>query len=269
MNAVRQFVSRYQLVLFFILTYAISWSSVIPMNGRILPHGPTLAAVILLAIVTGRRGLSNLWQQVTHWRVRWTWYLVAPGIVAAFHLGAFALNLLLGATVTNTSHLQPWPVVVLLVAQLLLLGGEWEEPGWSGYALPHLQERFANRSLLGLPIATLVLGALRAVWHLPLALYGHIPWYDFLLFTFAFQITITWLYDRTNGSVLIVMLFHLTSNIVFAIGHPLFSGLDQTRYWWLFIALAWAIALVLTRHRWNRSPARQTGETSVALDSTN
>ena len=103
MNAVRQFVSRYQLVLFFILAYAISWSSVIPMNGRILPHGPTLAAIILLVIVAGRRGLSNLWQQVTHWRVRWTWYLVAPGIVVAFHLGAFALNLLLGATVTNTS----------------------------------------------------------------------------------------------------------------------------------------------------------------------
>lgn len=268
MNAIRQFVSRYQLVLFYILAYAISWSSVIPMNGLILPHGPTFAAIILLAIVTGRRGLSNLWQQATHWRVRWTWYLVAPGIVIAFHLGAFVLNLLLGATVTSTSHLQPWSAVILLVVQLLLLGGQWEEPGWSGYALPHLQKSFANRSLPGLLIATLVVGALRAIWHLPLVLYGHLPWYDFLLYNLALQFIIAWLYGRTDGSVLIVMLFHLASNVVFGLMLPLFTGVDQTRYWWLFIALAWAIALVIIPRSWYKSSVARS-EARVALERAN
>jgi len=249
MSAFRQFVSRYQLALFCVLTYAISWSIVIPMEGRVWPQGPAIAAIILLAIVAGRRGLSNLWRQVTRWRVPWIWYLVAPGMVIAFHLGAFVLNLLLGATVTHTSHLQLGSIVTL-VAQLLLLGGQWEEPGWSGYALPYLQKRFANRALPGLLLATLITGAIRIVWHLPLVLYGHIPWYDFLLFSIALQIMISWLYDRTEGSVLIVILFHFSSNVVAGIMLPLFTGLDQARHWWLFTALAMLIALVIIAHSW-------------------
>jgi hypothetical protein len=268
MTAFRRFVSRNQLVLFFVLAYAISWSPVIPMSGRLLAYGPTFAAIILLAIVAGRRGLSNLWQQVAYWRVRWIWYLVAPGIVVAFHLGAFLLNLLLGATVTNTSHLQPWSAVILLVAQILLLGGQWEEPGWTGYALPRMKKSFADRPLPGLLLATLIVGALRAVWHLPLLLYGHIPWYDFLFYILVFQIIITWLYVRTNGSVLIVMLFHLASNIVASLMLPLFTGVDQTRYYWLFIGLAWVIALVIIPHSWFRAGVA-TSEARVALDSTN
>jgi hypothetical protein len=253
MSAFRQFVSRYQLALFCVLTYAISWSIVLPLDGRIWPQGPTLAAIILLAIVAGRRGLSDLWQRVTRRRVRWIWYLVAPGVVVAFHLGAFLLNLRFGATAINTSHLQSWSAVPLLLAQLLLLGGQWEEPGWSGYALPYVQKRFANRALPGLLIATLIVGAIRVVWHLPLFLYGHIPWYDFLLFSIAFQIIISWLYDRTNGSILIIMLFHLASNVVAGIMLPLFSGVDQARYGWLFTALAWVIALVIIAHSWYKS----------------
>jgi hypothetical protein len=174
-NTLRKFASRYQLVLFCILAYAISWSIAIPMEGRIWPHGPALAAIIVLAAVAGRRGLSDLWQGAARWRVRWVWYLVAPGLVVAFHLGAFALNLLLGAKVIGTSRLQPWPVV-LTIAQLLLLGGEWEEPGWSGYALPYVRKRFADRPLLGLLMANLIVGTIRVGWHLPLLLYGHITW---------------------------------------------------------------------------------------------
>jgi len=48
-----------------------------------------------------------------------------------------------------------------------LPGGMWEEPGWSGFALPRLQERYTGRRL-GLLEASLMLGALRAAWHIPL-----------------------------------------------------------------------------------------------------
>ena len=44
--------------------------------------------------------------------------------------------------------------------------------GWTGYALPTLQERLASRPLA----ASLILGALRSVWHLPLVISGAVPW---------------------------------------------------------------------------------------------
>ena len=244
MVAFRQFVSRFPLVIFFILAYAISWSFVILFNGGILPQGPAIAALIVLGVTTGRRGLADLWRQITHWRVAWVWYLVAPGIVVTYILLAFVVNYLLGATIISTAHLQSSSALLPMIVLLLLFGGQWEEPGWSGFALPRLQERFASRPA-GILLATLIVGALRAGWHLPLVLYGAIPWYDALLYSFAFQFTITWLYNRTNRSVLIVMLFHFTSNITVGLVKPLYAGSDWAQYTWLFTGFAWLIVLVI------------------------
>jgi membrane protease YdiL (CAAX protease family) len=119
----------------------------------------------------------------------------------------------------------------------------WEEPGWSGYALPTLQERFSGRPN-GTLIATLGTGVVRAIWHLPLVIYGHIPWYDALFFTLAFQIMISWLFNG-SGSVLVVMVFHFASNISGAIMAPVFTGADRTSYYVLFVILAWVIALII------------------------
>lgn len=66
MSNFQQFVSRYQMAIFFLLTYLISWSTVIPMDGGIMPQGPMFAAFIVLAIVAGRRGTSDLWRQMTY-----------------------------------------------------------------------------------------------------------------------------------------------------------------------------------------------------------
>jgi hypothetical protein len=244
MVAFRRFVSRFPLVTFFILAYAISWSIVIPANGGILPYGPAIAALIVLGVTSGRRGLADLWRQMTHWRVAWIWYLVAPGIVVAYVLLALVVNGLLGATMTSTAHLQSPSAVLPVIMMLLLFGGQWEEPGWSGYALPRLQERFASRPA-GILLASLILGALRAGWHLPLVLYGAIPWYDALLYSFALQFLITWLYIRTDRSVLIVMLFHLTSNVTVGLVKPLYASLDWAQYTWLFIVFAWLIVFVI------------------------
>jgi len=254
-SALRRLVSRHQLVLFYVLAYVLSWASAIPTDGSLLPHGPALAAIIVLAIVAGRRGLAGLWRQVAHWRVPWAWYLAAPGIVGAFHLGALGLNLLFGATVAGTSHLESWPAVGAVLVELLLFGGLWEEPGWTGYALPRVLGPSAHRPVFWLLAAVLIAGVLRAVWHLPLVLYGHLPWYDFLFYNLALQFVITWLYLGTRGSVLVVMLFHLASNVVFRLMSPLFAGADATRYWGLFIACAWGAVLAVVLPGWLRSRA--------------
>jgi membrane protease YdiL (CAAX protease family) len=132
-----------------------------------------------------------------------------------------------------------------VLLELLLLGGLWEEPGWSGYALPKLQQRFAGRSN-GVLLATLVTGLIRSVWHLPLLVYGHIYWFDALVFSFAFQIMISWLFNRSGGSVLIVMVFHFASNVIGGgIMNPVFTGAAQASYYAWMVLLAWIIAYVI------------------------
>jgi len=241
MNTILSFIKRHSFVTFVVLSYLLSWWSAPFTNGQIIPYGPAVAAVIVIAITEGRSGLGNLWRKITNWRVAWYWYLIGPGMIASYVAGAYMLNLALGASVTTPPQL---PSIGILL-ELLLLGGMWEELGWSGYALPTLQQRFARRSN-GVLVATLVTGVIRSIWHLPLFIYGHIHWFDALIFSFAFQIMISWLFNRSGGSVLIVMVFHFASNVIGGgIMHPVFTGASQTSYYALMVTLAWTIAFAI------------------------
>lgn len=232
--------TRYPLPLFFLLTYPLSWWSVPIANGALIPHGPALAAILVLAIGEGRQGLRKWWARVSQWRAGW-WYLIGPAIIAIYLLGALILNLLLGATITDSPKL-PAPAIWL---QLLLLGGLWEESGWTGYALPKLQERF-NQHKNGPLIATLILALFRALWHLPLLVRGTLPWFDVFGFSVIFQLIITWLYNRSGGSVPAVMLLHYTSNVLAGgIMLQVFSGSEKMTYWMLFTMCAGLIALLI------------------------
>ena len=239
MNTILSFIKHHPIVAFVTLTYLLSWWSAPFANGQIMPQGPAVAAVVVLAITSGRSGLRDLWQRITRWRVAWYWYVIGPGIIAGYIGGAYVLNLLMGANVNNPPHLPSMGTFL----ELLLLGGWLEEPGWSGYALPKLQGRFAKRPN-GALMAALVTGVFRAIWHLPLFIYGHIPWFDVVASEIAIQLIIAWLFNRSGGSVLIVMLFHLASNLSGAtINSSVFTGSEWTNYYALFVALQCMIAL--------------------------
>ena len=235
----KQLLKRYELVFFFLLTYLLSWWSVPMMSGALIPQGPMFAAVIMIALTMGRPGLREYWKRLTNWRAGW-WFLIAPLIIIGYTGLALVINLLFGATLAETPH---WLALGTFV-QLLLVGGLWEEPGWTGYALPKLEERFANQPN-GTWIAPLVLGIFRALWHLPLFLYGKMYWFDIFVFSFAFQIIIAWLYHKSGKSVPVVMLFHLISNISGALLFPVFVGAERLTFYALFVSLAVLVALAL------------------------
>jgi len=59
MNKSQQFFSKYELPLFLLLTYVLSWWSAPLMNGPIIPYGPAIAAVIVWESQQGSRDLAN------------------------------------------------------------------------------------------------------------------------------------------------------------------------------------------------------------------
>ena len=233
------FLKRYEKVFFFLLTYVLSWWSVPLMNGALIPQGPMFAGILLVALTTGRQGLRAYWKQLKNWRAGW-WYLIGPLLVVGYTAIAYAINLWSGAKQVEALQLLALGVFV----QLLFFGGQWEEPGWTGYALPRLEEHFANRSN-GQWIAALVLGVFRAIWHLPLFLAGKLYWFDIFMFSFAMQIIIAWLYHRSGRSVPAVMLFHLTSNVLGATMFPVFAGEERLLFYTLFMSIAMVFAVVL------------------------
>jgi membrane protease YdiL (CAAX protease family) len=91
-----------------------------------------------------------------------------------------------------------------------MTGGINEESGWRGFALPRLQSRYP------VVVAALIVGFFWALWHLPIDISTGVPlaWMleNRLLWNLVFAILMSWLYNRTNGSVLAPAIFHAAMN---------------------------------------------------------
>jgi uncharacterized protein len=219
-------IAKYPLVTFFTLAFLLSWIVLIPLLlNPSLPlepfqiigalAGPTLSAVIVIAATQGRHGLGTFFKRYLQWREGLVWwlfvlfgYLIALNLVASLILGVSVL----GAFTRNIALILPTYLITLVVG--IILGPLWEEPGWRGFALPRLQERFGP-----LP-GTLILGVIWAAWHAPGYpggwMQASIP--ALLVSSIAFSMIMTWVYNNTHGSILLMILLHSSSNAAVSIG---------------------------------------------------
>ena len=241
-------VKRHPIITFFVLALALSWWPWILYAFGLYPapiasFGPFLAALVVLAITQGKSGIGGLLRRMVRWRVGLRWYAVALLLPVGIALAATALNVLLGAQAPSAADLGGWTGLFSTFAVVLLIpgiGGTWEEPGWRGFALPSLQ---AGRSAL---VASLILGAVWALWHLPFVVAtGQMGGWDIVIIL-AWTLVLTWVYNGTGGSVLIVMLFHAMFNTVsLSFISPMFSGADSVRQSWLLAAVWCAVAVAV------------------------
>jgi membrane protease YdiL (CAAX protease family) len=221
-------VKRHPLITFFVLTYALSWTFEIPLvvqqdgiagaQGLVLnilaANVPSVLAIVFTAMVLGRGSLRKLLGRLLIWRVNPLWYLVVLG-PAALAGGMVALNAFLGGPPMSVGV--PLLGVVIMLALSIFPGSALgEEIGWRGYALPRLQ---TGRSALS---ASLILGVIWGFYHLPLYFTGQAgrPLSLFPLFvlaTIALSVVITWMYNSTGGSLLLVVLLHATFNLPLAL----------------------------------------------------
>ena len=222
----KNMISKFPLVSFFIMAFLFSWIVVIPLLlNPTLPiepfqilgalAGPTLAAVIVTAVLEGRKGLGVFFKRYVQWRAGLFWWIfvlfglfIAINIVAAVILGTSILTELF-----THAGLVLFTYMITIITGVIL-GPLWEEPGWRGFALPRLQGQF------GPVVGTLILGVLWALWHIPGYLGG---WMSvniivLILSSVAFSIVMTWVYNNTRGSILLMILLHSSSNAVIYVG---------------------------------------------------
>ena len=221
-----QLLRRYPLTAFFVLAYALSWPYMIvdalgshgvlafrlPMLLWIpMGYGPTFAALIVTGALAGRSGIRTLLGRLLIWRVGWPWYAIT--IFGSVFLSG--ITVLLYALLSGTPPVAPAvSTQVLITAPLLfLIGGlvNGEEIGWRGFALPRL---LAKHSAL---TASLILGSLWALFHLPLFFtrgdsFASTPPLSFLVRMIGAAILFTWVFNNTGGSLLLAYLMHAASN---------------------------------------------------------
>jgi membrane protease YdiL (CAAX protease family) len=240
MTTITIWIKKHSLLTFFILAYAISWTIEIPLvlraRGVIQVHipfllhylsafGPMSAALIVTGLTSGSRGLKALWSRMIKWKVHPGWWLIAFTPLVLYLVVAVALWLTQGIPMgmINTGRFLYYVSLMGNVGFLGALGmaalpvwiltfGIGEETGWRGFALPRLQK---GRSAL---LATIILWIFWAFWHLPLFFYLYnvsiLP--GFLFGLLAGAITFTWLYNSTQGSILMVAIWHGAFNFTTA-----------------------------------------------------
>jgi membrane protease YdiL (CAAX protease family) len=209
---------------------------------------PGLVALAFTARRDGAAGARRLLSGITRWSVPARLYLFALGFMAATRLVAAAVHRL------ATGDWPPFgdtPVPLMLAA---ILVSTWvqagEEVGWRGYLLPPLARR------LGLGGATLLVGIIWAVWHLPLFFIAgsgsdgqSFPLY--LVHVTALSVAIGWLYWKSAGSLFAAMVMLASINntaglIPAALPSPVPIGSFQgSLVAWATAAAAWAVALAL------------------------
>jgi uncharacterized protein len=224
-------VRRHPLAGYFVLAYVMSWAAWSPLvlsaRGLIQleihpawhltgAFGPFLSALIVTTLARGSEGVRELIGRMCRWRVGVAWWLVALSPIAlylvavlvdSFIEGSFNLG---GFGKVNELPDLCWPIGWLV---MILTFGLGEETGWRGFALPRLQ---ARRSAMS---ATLILVVLWLGWHVPVFLYkesfiemgfpGAIGWAVSIAFGAIF---LTWLYNSSRASILMVIIWHGTFN---------------------------------------------------------
>ena len=253
---------HHRLSAFFVLAYAISWSSwplyalgLMPQM-EFVPCGPLVAAVFVTGLAWGRNGFKAWGRRLIRWRVGWAWYAVAILLPPLMALVTGFANIALGAPASGTAEVT-WSGLLTVFAMRLvdpLDGPLGEEPGFRGHALPLLQ---AGRTPLR---AAAILGILVSGWHLPLVVFGQLSLIG-LPSTFVITFLYVWLFNRTGGSVLLTLLFH-DSQGTFTVASFGFAGADTARAELIYLGVLLVTALatiLLDRDAWRPSPAPAVG----------
>lgn len=255
---------RWPLTFYFLIALAWSWAVVAIWVANDWPTtfwtivgitlGPTVAAIVMTAATQGVEGLYLLGARMMRWRVGPVWYIAALlGIPAVMILGMLPLPGAIASfdPLTPATWLQ-YPKLFLLV---VFLGGPFlEEPGWRGFALPRLEHR------LGPLIGTLALGLLWAAWHYPqymmpawAAQNGGFTFQSVSIYTLSvipLAVILTWVFNNTRGSLLLVILTHASINTFSVYAAQLFPAQGDSQVYGL-VGFGGAAILVifLTRGR--------------------
>jgi membrane protease YdiL (CAAX protease family) len=283
-SPIKRLLARHPILGYFAIAFGGTWSllltPVLAQNGLgVLPFtvpeiplmvlfvlstlaGPTLGAIVMTAVTSGRPGLRQFFRRYVQLRAGLRWYVLAL-------LGLPLIMLLAAMATAGLEPLQvallKWPALftALLPATLfsMVMPGLAEEPGWRGYALPRLQQKYG-------PVpGSLLLGALHQAWHLPVffILVGIMAEGPFDAGVFGYRIFSsmvlaviwTWVFNNARGSIFMAILLHGANNGAGLLIHemgPLFSSPSANTVGDILLFVSAVLIIVFTRGRLSYTP---------------
>ncbi|MBX4262199.1 CPBP family intramembrane metalloprotease (plasmid) [Clostridium estertheticum] len=269
MSNLKEYFKKHQIMVFLVMTFLISWTfwgiiyasykgilssniydryfTIFFMLGAFMP---SVMSIIVNGCFYGRKGIKALLKKLTIWKVRPFFYIVVLLFTPVlYYIPLFICNIT-GAGYKLPSNISN-PVMILLNFLLVIpFGGPlMEELGWRGFVLPRLQSK------LNPGFSSLILGIIWACWHLPLFFIPgtsqyRVPFVIFIIQCIGTAMLYTWVYNQTDGSLLLPILLHAswncTAGVLFLNCLNIFNYfVKHSRYTAVFIIMCLIVTLAI------------------------
>ena len=131
-----------------------------------------------------------------------------------------------------------------------LVTGFFEEIGWTGYVLPKIQLKHTALA------TAIMIGLLHGIWHLMAGYIGSVQnlgtyfipnfitmW---IVGMMAMRVLQVWIYNNTNGSVLLIQLMHASSSGFLMVFTPTNNSPPNETFWFVFYAVVlWVVVAIV------------------------
>ncbi len=261
-------VLKYKTLLFYVITFGISWPSWFIMsriysggNPGLLVYvfstigglGPLIALAVLDKISNKEVSIGQVFSQIRIRNSRFIWFVLAimslPIITILGNLGYYLLGeeKYFQLIKTGPDMLGVFVVLVMVIHFMasLITSPIFEEPGWRGFALVNLQGRF------GRELGSLFVGLLWWLWHQPMNLtFGIQPTLFSALSMVALSFMIDSLFNLSGKNLFTAILAHQSSGTVLTF---LYQGANN----WLQLCLliGYVVLLRVCESRQAKSPS--------------
>jgi hypothetical protein len=262
------------IMLYLVVAFGFAWAFwlvalLITKNVMSLPllpmlfigsFGPFISAAVTTYSEGGLRQTASFFRRGFDPRMGWSVFLVSFFLMPILAIIVELVHARLAGVAPHfTMTLAEFPLNYVF---LFVLGGTLaEEYGWT-----LLSDRLDV--VLPLKTSTAILGAIWALWHLPLffivtkgAIQGYTPFYIFFIVTVGMRFLFSWAYHRGGRNILSNMLFHTASNIAYSVVAlaPAPGDLSTGRLW-MFTVLTLVSAVVI----WVVAPPRAENAPALA-----
>jgi membrane protease YdiL (CAAX protease family) len=193
-------VSKKPIIMFFLLTYLITWTAwiisiiVLNINGDPIPShlnffdrlengynsglhrimtylftigtiGPMISAIIVIKIYYGNEELKKFFKSFIKFKVEFKWYIIIIAIPFVLSMLSIMFNLISGGDISGVFAIESSFIAYTLLFINQVFTSGLEEPGWRGFATPEMQ-KFKNAEDSGFYI-----GIFWGIWHFPFLIY--------------------------------------------------------------------------------------------------
>jgi len=208
--------------------------------------GPSISGFIVTRIYYGQGSVWALLSKLKQWQVNIGWYGIALLMIPILAVITLLISTAFGIPFPTSEQILNVLLIGLIWPLLAALG---EEFGWRGFALPKLQERYNAL------VTSVIIGLFWGLWHLPMDIFGTgnygLLFFPNFILVHVISVTVlatlmTWIYNNTEESMLMMILFHygITFSAIIILPGGL-GAIDSLITWLIYTSLQFVIVAIV------------------------